>query len=414
MTKRTLIFVIAFLISGCASKKISEGPVIVTGNLENFEKDEVEFSHREYKLFSSQTTKDVSINPDGSFKMKLKTDAPTKGFFSLGKVPATYQINVTTPSGKDSTFTQGTNDFRIAFLYLQPGDSVHMNVDVEDIAHTLSFSGDHAQNSTFVNAEENRFNSYQDKVINNSYNLMTWGPDEYESIIDKQKKEKLQFLDDYAAKNDISNHLKEVYKWDYIGDAVSSKIYYKSKRERFINKKINMPSDYYNFMDDVPLANDFSNKGIGYFYFLDGYLTKKYELENESDGSRDAYYDFVKKEVEGKPAYEYFAFKLSRDFNRELYNKFDESSPYPDLASRVKENYNHLEGMLAGSPAPEVTLTDMKGNENPLSSLQGQNIYIDFWATWCVPCIEEIPYIDKLKEEYEGKNIQFVSISFDT
>ena len=127
-----------------------------------------------------------------------------------------------------------------------------------------------------------------------------------------------------------------------------------------------------------------------------------------------AYYDFVENTVDGKPAYEYFAFALSRDFNRDLYSHFNDDSPYPELAEDVLKYYKHMEGMLAGSPAPKITLTDLEGNTKPLSSLQGKNIYIDFWATWCKPCIKEIPYIDELKEEYEGKNIAFVSISFDS
>ena len=40
-------------------------------------------------------------------------------------------------------------------------------------------------------------------------------------------------------------------------------------------------------------------------------------------------------------------------------------------------------------------------------------MYIDVWATWCAPCKAEIPYLKTLEKDYEGKNIQFVSISVD-
>jgi thiol-disulfide isomerase/thioredoxin len=40
-------------------------------------------------------------------------------------------------------------------------------------------------------------------------------------------------------------------------------------------------------------------------------------------------------------------------------------------------------------------------------------VYIDIWATWCKPCIEEHPHWDKLKEEYEGKAVSFLTISID-
>lgn len=39
---------------------------------------------------------------------------------------------------------------------------------------------------------------------------------------------------------------------------------------------------------------------------------------------------------------------------------------------------------------------------------------INIWATWCVPCVEEMPELNKIKTEFEGKNVQFVSMSIDT
>ena len=48
-----------------------------------------------------------------------------------------------------------------------------------------------------------------------------------------------------------------------------------------------------------------------------------------------------------------------------------------------------------------------------LTDLEGKYLFIDFWATWCSPCIKEQPYLKKLEENYRGKNIEFVSISVD-
>ena len=45
--------------------------------------------------------------------------------------------------------------------------------------------------------------------------------------------------------------------------------------------------------------------------------------------------------------------------------------------------------------------------------MKGKVILIDFWATWCGPCIKEIPSLIELEKEYYGKDITFVSISFD-
>lgn len=67
-----------------------------------------------------------------------------------------------------------------------------------------------------------------------------------------------------------------------------------------------------------------------------------------------------------------------------------------------------------GSPSPTFeNYENHKGGTVSLSDLKGKYVYVDVWATWCAPCIAEIPSLKKLDAEYADKNIQFVSISID-
>ena len=66
-----------------------------------------------------------------------------------------------------------------------------------------------------------------------------------------------------------------------------------------------------------------------------------------------------------------------------------------------------------GKKAPTFDYENYKGGKTSLESLKGKYVYIDVWATWCGPCIAEIPFLKSVEETYHGKNIEFVSISID-
>lgn len=68
---------------------------------------------------------------------------------------------------------------------------------------------------------------------------------------------------------------------------------------------------------------------------------------------------------------------------------------------------------LVGTPSPSFDYENHKGGKTSLESLKGKYVYIDVWATWCGPCIAEIPFLKKVEEAYHGKNIEFVGISID-
>lgn len=64
-----------------------------------------------------------------------------------------------------------------------------------------------------------------------------------------------------------------------------------------------------------------------------------------------------------------------------------------------------------GGRAPEFTLQDVNGETVQLSSLLGRPLVINYWATWCVPCKQELPILDKLHKEYSERGVVFVSIN---
>ncbi|MBL8545890.1 MAG: TlpA family protein disulfide reductase [Hyphomonadaceae bacterium] len=67
----------------------------------------------------------------------------------------------------------------------------------------------------------------------------------------------------------------------------------------------------------------------------------------------------------------------------------------------------------APPPMPARTLRDAAGNETTLAAYQGQVIVLNLWATWCAPCMEEMPSLARLQHNFEGR-IRVIPISVDS
>ena len=65
------------------------------------------------------------------------------------------------------------------------------------------------------------------------------------------------------------------------------------------------------------------------------------------------------------------------------------------------------------SPAPDFTLKDYAGREVKLSSLRGQVVLVNFWATWCGTCVVEMPSMERLVENMRGKPFRLLAVSVD-
>ncbi|MCO0599880.1 thiol-disulfide oxidoreductase ResA [Peribacillus butanolivorans] len=61
--------------------------------------------------------------------------------------------------------------------------------------------------------------------------------------------------------------------------------------------------------------------------------------------------------------------------------------------------------------APDFTLQDLKGNEVKLSDYRGKGVILNFWATYCPPCEKEMPYLNKVYQEYEDKGIEILAVN---
>jgi peroxiredoxin len=77
------------------------------------------------------------------------------------------------------------------------------------------------------------------------------------------------------------------------------------------------------------------------------------------------------------------------------------------------EGAEGVRAQVPASPAPDFSLPDLDGNRVELSALRGRVVVIDFWATWCAPCVFQIPVLNAFHERHAGDGVVVLGVSVD-
>ncbi len=70
-----------------------------------------------------------------------------------------------------------------------------------------------------------------------------------------------------------------------------------------------------------------------------------------------------------------------------------------------------VKSVVVGDLAPDFQLEDTEGNQISLSDLRGKVVLVNFWATWCPPCIEEMPSMERLNEVMSGDDFVMLAVN---
>ena len=80
------------------------------------------------------------------------------------------------------------------------------------------------------------------------------------------------------------------------------------------------------------------------------------------------------------------------------------------LAWMSRDNINPV---VAGSPAPDFAVHDLQGTPKSLGEYRGKVLLLNIWATWCTPCKEEMPSMQRLYDEIQDEDFQVLAVSID-
>lgn len=79
-----------------------------------------------------------------------------------------------------------------------------------------------------------------------------------------------------------------------------------------------------------------------------------------------------------------------------------------------QQQAEHATQVQSGAALVALQLADMDGRTRSLAEWKDKVVVVNFWATWCAPCREEMPEFSRISQEYAAKGVQFVGIGIDT
>jgi peroxiredoxin len=100
---------------------------------------------------------------------------------------------------------------------------------------------------------------------------------------------------------------------------------------------------------------------------------------------------------------------LFKELSANLIQKYPKSKEVKSFNDQVKAMFK----LAIGSMAPEISQPSPDGKTKNLSALKGKVVLIDFWASWCKPCLKESPNVVKLYNKFKSKGLEIFGVSLD-
>ena len=370
------LFIVISILSCEKTEKIDYA--ILKGNITNPKAD---------KLFISKgqkTIKEILVDKEGNFNDTLFVD---NGFYS---------------------FRHGNEASQ---LYLAPEYDLNLTLDTKQFDETIEYSGNGSKNNNYL--ADSFMNNEIEKL--NYYSLFTKEENEFVDAAQNLRDTKLSFLNvrDSLSDDFISLEKKNL-EFEYFLFLKRFPVYhpYYTKKEDF------EPSEEFdNHFKDIDYTNEedyneienYKNLVLNHYY---GKITKSQDKKSVIDKINNTVFQSLKNDLAINMSYEVVP---GNDENETLFNAISTFSDDKEFINKIEEKYQKVSNLSKGKPSPEfVNYENHSGGTTSLKDLNGKYVYIDVWATWCGPCLREIPSLKATEEKYHDKNIEFVSISIDT
>lgn len=300
-------------------------------------------------------------------------------------------------------------------VYLRKGGTLTLMIDIEQFDESLTYSGSIAPENNYlaakylVSEQEMAFDKVyvlsQEKFIlevNKIYKIYTDLLNASQGISEEFKQKEYKEIE-FAHINNIENY-EQYYQY------LTKDLDFKAEETLY--------KDYKDFNFNDTEAYETSN---AYKRLLETHYQRI--AQNEANNNRKdltlTYLETINNSFSDGSVKEQLMFNYLRygmkanDALESVYKLYKSSSQNSDNLSKVASSYKVLTKLTPGKASPKFIYENYIGGMTGLEDLAGKIVYIDVWATWCGPCLREIPALKSLENDYYNKNIAFVSLSID-
>jgi thiol-disulfide isomerase/thioredoxin len=193
---------------------------------------------------------------------------------------------------------------------------------------------------------------------------------------------------------------------------------YAKNYNEHVGKLPDIPNTFYDYLNTINLNDTTLFQFDEYKYFLTSYIYMQSARKDKiADGLSETTLmlnlidnSFVKQNIKDEVLKEIMRIQTSSlKVNDSIIIRFENSCTNKDYVSAIKGNYNNLKPLLKGNKAPDFELIGLNGEKKSLKDFAGKYLLIDVWSTTCAPCLREAPILEKIKHEFQGKNIEIVA-----
>ncbi len=373
-------------------------------------------------LFACQP-KETTVKLDGKIENLNSSYAllSSKGLTDTIFVDDNGQFNKSVEIESPAYFTLQTD--RVAnTIFLNPGDEVTINLRVDESGKAPDYAGDNANINSYIYSA----NSIRNGLISDFRTLYSLPRADFNVKIDSVKNKLNELLSEKNFNQETFNDM-EKSRIDY--SLKSLQYNYPNYYARLNGKEYTFNADDYEFINEVDFNNQ-NHLGIPDFTnLISNHIERLYYNELEGDEHKEksefeknlVLYEIVDSIISNQTIRDYVKHSStietiqwsSLEVAKNIAEHFITNSQTDEYKEVVQKTLDKRLLLAPGEQAPGFTLTDIDGNTHSLSDFKGQLVYIDFWATWCSPCLKEIPYLKKVKEAYADKPVAFIAISLD-